>query len=92
MSRGRQRLGLHARNEQGRLPPASSWGSWGSDDAICEADRPCAGTCERYVPPFEFTAAPGALDAHTYLAALAFLFDGTGTDDTTVPAPTTYVR
>jgi hypothetical protein len=35
------------------LTPASSWGG---DDAICEADRPCAGTCERYVPPFKFTS------------------------------------
>ena len=147
MSRRRQRLGLHSRNEQGRLPPASCWGG---NDAICEADRPCVGTCERYVPPFEFTErylveariqralsmianlrvhvdrhkdaelahalaglehlAPGdreavallanplingmfyhlaarlkavasAPDAGTHLAALAFLFDDTGTDE-----------
>jgi glutamyl-tRNA reductase len=37
-------------------------------------------------------AVASAPDAGTYLAALAFLFDDTGTDDTTVPAPTTCLR
>jgi glutamyl-tRNA reductase len=37
-------------------------------------------------------AVASAPDADTYLAALAFVFDDTGTDDTTVTAPATYVR
>jgi glutamyl-tRNA reductase len=37
-------------------------------------------------------AVASAPDADTHLAALAFLFDDTGTDDTTVTAPTTYLR
>ena len=53
MSRRWQRVRLHAHNEQGRLTPASSWGS---EDVIGEAGRPGAGTFERYVPPFEFTS------------------------------------
>ena len=37
-------------------------------------------------------AVTSAPDADTHLAALAFLFDDIGTDDTTVTAPATYLR